>query len=65
MVDEFCAEGVALMGVFHAFLVADAGEADALDDYADAFVVEVCHYDWALLVMRSGTSCVLSNVIYL
>ena len=45
MIDEFCAEGAALVSVFYAFFVADAGEAEALDDYADAFVVEVCHYD--------------------
>ena len=44
VVDEFLAEGFALVGVFHGFFVADAGEADALDYYADAFVVEVCHY---------------------
>jgi len=50
VVDEFCAKGAALVGIFHAFFVADAGETEALDDYADAFVVEVCHYDWVLLV---------------
>jgi len=64
VVDEFCAEGAALVGVFHAFFVADAREAEALDDYADTFVVKVCHYDWALLVMYSGIS-VLSIYIYL
>src|SRR5277367_1585540 len=37
VVDEFCAEGAALVGVFHAFFVADAREAEALDDYADTF----------------------------
>jgi len=31
--------------VDYGFGVADAGEADALDYYADAFVVEVCHDD--------------------
>ncbi len=46
MVDEFGAESAALVGVFHAFFVADAGEAEALDDYANALVVEVCHDDW-------------------
>lgn len=45
VVDEFLAEGATLMGVFDGFFVADAGEADALDDDADAFVVEVCHDD--------------------
>ena len=44
VVDEFLAESFALVGVLHGFFVADAGEADALDYYADAFVVEVGHY---------------------
>ena len=43
--DEFFAEGAAFVGVFYGFFVADSGEADALDYYADAFVVEVCHDD--------------------
>lgn len=45
MVDEFLAEGTALVCVFYGFFVADAGEADALDDDADALVVEVRHDD--------------------
>ena len=45
VVDEFFAEGAAVVGVFYGFFVADAGEAEALDYYADAFVVEVCHDD--------------------
>jgi hypothetical protein len=49
VVDEFCAEGAVLVGVFHAFFVANAGEAEALNDYADAFVVEVCHNDFKLV----------------
>ena len=40
------------MGVFDGFFVADAGEAEALDYYADAFVVEVCHHDWVRLVIN-------------
>ena len=43
VVDESLAKGLALVGVFHGFLIADAGEADTLDYYADAFMVEVCH----------------------
>lgn len=35
------AERAALVGVFDALFVADAGEADALYDDADAFVIEV------------------------
>lgn len=54
MVNEFLTKGAALVGVFHGFFVADAGEANALDYYADAFVVEVCHYDWDLLVIDNG-----------
>lgn len=50
VVDEFLAEGAALVGVFYGFFVADAGEADALDDDADSFVVEVCHDDCEMLV---------------
>ena len=39
--DEFLAEGTAFVGVFDALFVADSGETDALDDYANAFVIEV------------------------
>lgn len=45
MVDELLAEGLSLVGVFDGFFVADAREADALDYYAHAFVVEICHED--------------------
>ena len=45
VVDKFLAEGAALVGVFYRFFVADAGEAEALDDDADAFVVEIRHDD--------------------
>lgn len=41
VVDEFLAEGAALVGVLDRFLVADAAEADALDDDAYSLVVEV------------------------
>lgn len=43
MVDETLAECFSLVGVFDRFFIADAREPDALDDDADAFVVEVCH----------------------
>ena len=46
VVDEFLPEGAALVRVFYAFFVADAGKADALDYYSYAFVVEVRHDDW-------------------
>ena len=45
VVDEGLAEGAALVGVLDGFFVADAGEAQALDDDADALVVEVRHDD--------------------
>lgn len=45
VLDEFLAERAALVRVFDGFFVADAGEAEALDDDAYAFVVEVCHDD--------------------
>lgn len=43
VIDEFLAKSLALVCVFDGFLVADAGEADALDDDADSLVVEVGH----------------------
>ena len=43
--DQRDAKGAALVCVFDGFFVADSGEADALDNYADAFVVEVGHDD--------------------
>lgn len=43
VVDELLTESAALVGVFHSLFVADAGEADALDDDADTFMVEVGH----------------------
>ena len=45
MLDEFFAEGASFVRVFYGFFVADAREADALDYYADAFVVKVRHDD--------------------
>lgn len=41
--DEFFAKSAALVGVFHGFFVADAGEAETLDNYADSFVAVVGH----------------------
>lgn len=41
MRDELLAEGPSFVGVFDALFVANTGEADALDDDADTFVVEV------------------------
>lgn len=43
VIDEFFAKGLAFMGVFDGFLVADAGETDALDDDADSLVIKVGH----------------------
>jgi hypothetical protein len=47
VVDEFFAEGAALVGIFDGFFVADAREAEGLDDDADTFVVEVGHDDYS------------------
>jgi len=47
--DEGFVEGAAFVRVFYGFFVADAGEADALDYYSYAFVVEVCHDDYMLV----------------
>jgi hypothetical protein len=51
VVDQFLAECFALVGVLDALLVTHAGEADGLDDNADALVVEVCHDDFEALVL--------------
>lgn len=45
VVDEPLAECLSFVGIFDGFFVADAGETDALDDDADAFVVEIGHDD--------------------
>ena len=47
VLDELFAEGAPFVGVFYGFFVADAGEADALDDDADAFVIEIRHDDFS------------------
>ena len=57
VVDEFGVEGSSFVGVFHGFFVADAGEAEAFDYYADAFMVEVGHDNWMSVSdedLRSG-----------
>ena len=43
VVDEAFAKGATLVSVLDRLLVADAGEAEALDNDADPFVVEVRH----------------------
>ena len=45
VIDEFFAKGAALVGVFDGFFIADAGEAEALDDDPDPLVVEIGHDD--------------------
>lgn len=50
VLEEGLAEGLALVGVAVGFFVADAGEAVALDDDAEALVVEVGHDDFEALV---------------
>lgn len=51
VLDELLAERAALVRVLDALLVADAAEADALDDDADTLVVEVGHDDLEALVL--------------
>ena len=51
VVDEAFPKRLALVRIFHRLLVADAGEAEALDDDADALVVEVGHDDFEPLVL--------------
>lgn len=46
VVNKFLAEGTTFVGVLYGFFVTDSGEAEALDDDADSFVVEVCHDDY-------------------
>ena len=43
VIDQALSECFAFVGVFDGFFIADAGEADTLDDYPNAFVVEICH----------------------
>lgn len=57
VVDELLAEGAALGAVLYGFFVADAREAEALDDDADALVVEVGHDDWSVLVVIPKKMC--------
>ena len=51
VVDETLSEGLALVGIFDGFFVADTGESETLDDDADALVVEVCHDDLEALIL--------------
>lgn len=51
VLDELLAESAALVGVLDGLLVADTGEAQALDDDADTLVVEVGHDNAETLVL--------------
>lgn len=48
MINEFLAESAAFVRVLDRLLVTDSGEADALDNDADALVIEVGHYHCGL-----------------
>jgi hypothetical protein len=50
VLDEFLAESAPFVGVFDTFLVANAGEAETLDDDTDTFVIEVCHDNWKITI---------------
>lgn len=54
VVDETLAESLALVGILHRLLVADTGEAEALDDDTDTLVVEVSHDDLEALVLLAN-----------
>lgn len=53
VIDETLAESLALMGVLDALFVADASEANTLDDDTNALVVEVGHDNLETLVLLS------------
>lgn len=53
------------MGVFYGLFVADAGEADALDYDAYAFVVEVRHDDYYICISFQLLNDGKGNVKYL
>jgi hypothetical protein len=65
VLDELFAEGAALVGVFYRLLVADAREADTLDDYTDSLVIEVRHDDCTLLAVGFKGKCNAKGGIYL
>lgn len=48
VLDELFTERTALVGVFDGFFVADTGEAEALDDNTNTFMIEVCHDNWKM-----------------
>ena len=45
MVDKLFAESAAFVRIFDRLLIANAGETNALDDYAYPFVIEIGHDD--------------------
>ena len=53
------------MGVFYGFFIADAGEAEALDYDAYAFVVEVCHDDCYISISSQFLSDGKGRLTYL
>ena len=48
MVDKLFTESAAFVRIFNRLFVANAGETNALDDYAYTLVIEIGHDDWIL-----------------
>ena len=46
MVDKLFTESAAFVRIFDRLFVANAGETNALDDYAYPLVIEIGHDDW-------------------
>ena len=46
MVDKLFTESAAFVRILDRLFVADAGETNALDDYAYPLVIEIGHDDW-------------------
>ena len=65
VLDELFAECASLVGVFYRLLIADAREADTLDDYTDSLVIEVRHDDCTLLAVGFKGKCNAQGGIYL
>ena len=53
MIDKWLTKGATFVSILHCFLVADAGEAEALDDDANAFMVEISHYNCLTILVLS------------
>lgn len=55
VINEFLAKCATFVSVFYAFLVADTGESETLDDNTDSLMIEVCHDDYDMVSRFSKT----------